>query len=326
MLVSDFHLHSSNAILRGNLLDNIGKGGVGHGLVRQVQLVNPSIFIGFKYPQKQLIIGALMSEIIRDIDAEIELQNTLNRDGKVWVIGDVHGHADALENLITEIDPNPGDRIVLLGDLIDRGPDARMVIRIARERGDTFALKGNHEDMALKGFEGDNLISWTPPLDWLFNGGKQCLDSYRNSDGELNQDDWVRDLVWMAARPHMILLDEWILVHAGIDPTESLENQTAETLLWIRKKFHSAKKPLDSHRTVVFGHSITHRVLGQSIGDIGRSEFCLEDGRPLWIGIDTGACDSTSGWLTAIDLNTGEIVQANDTGDSRRLGLAFKRT
>tara|TARA_B110000438_G_scaffold189182_1_gene180796 strand:- start:5370 stop:6248 length:879 start_codon:yes stop_codon:yes gene_type:complete len=290
-----------------------------------VQLVNPSIFIGFKYPQKQLTIGASMNEINREINTEIELQNTLDRNGKVWVIGDVHGHADALENLITEIDPNPGDRIVLLGDLIDRGPDARMVLRIARERGDTFALMGNHEEMALKGFSGDNHLSWAPPLDWLFNGGKQCLDSYRNGDGELNQDEWIRDLVWMATRPHMILLDDWILVHAGIDPAEALENQTSETLLWIREKFHSAKKPLDPRRTVVFGHSITHRVLGQSIGDIGRCEFSLEDKRPFWLGIDTGACDSTSGWLTAIDLNTGEIVQANDGGDSRRPGSAFKR-
>ena len=73
-----------------------------------------------------------MAEVLRDIDAETELQNALNRGDRVWVIGDVHGHSDALENLITELDPNPGDRIVLMGDLIDRGPDSRMVIRIAK--------------------------------------------------------------------------------------------------------------------------------------------------------------------------------------------------
>ena len=267
-----------------------------------------------------------MAQIIRDKDAEIELQNALNRGDSVWAIGDVHGHSDALENLITEIDPNPGDRIVLLGDLIDRGPDARMVIRIAQQRGDTFAIKGNHEDMALTGFKGKKKLSWVPPLDWLYNGGKQCLDSYRNEEGELNEDDWVQDLIWMAQRPHMILLDEWVLVHAGIDPKIPLDEQDANTLMWIRDEFHDAKKPVDEYRCVVFGHSITHVVLGQRIGDIGRSEFNLEDGRPLWLGIDTGACDSLSGWLTAVDLNSGEIVQANDNGDSRRPGLAFTRT
>ena len=69
-----------------------------------------------------------MAEILRDIDAETELQNALDRGDRVWVIGDVHGHADALENLITELDPNPGDRIVLMGDLIDRGPDSRCLL------------------------------------------------------------------------------------------------------------------------------------------------------------------------------------------------------
>ena len=53
-----------------------------------------------------------MAEVLRNIDAEDELQNALNRGDRVWVIGDVHGHSDALENLITELDPNPGDRIV----------------------------------------------------------------------------------------------------------------------------------------------------------------------------------------------------------------------
>ena len=140
-----------------------------------------------------------MTEIIREKETEIELQNALNRGGHVWVIGDVHGHSDALENLISEIDPNPGDRIVLLGDLIDRGPDARMVIRIARQRADTFVLKGNHEEMALEGFSGEGELAWSPPLNWLVNGGKQCLDSYRNGDGELIQEEWIRDLVWMAS-------------------------------------------------------------------------------------------------------------------------------
>ncbi len=266
-----------------------------------------------------------MAQLIRDNDAEVELQNTLDRGDSVWVIGDVHGHSDALENLIAEIDTNPGDRIVLLGDLIDRGPGAKTVIRTARQRGGTFALQGNHEEMALEGFNDKQKI-WSSPPKWLLNGGKECLDSYRNDEGELNEDDWVSDLIWLSNQPHMIILDEWILVHAGIDPNIPLEEQEANTVVWIKDEFHDAKKPLDERKSVVFGHCITHVVFGKSIGEIARSKFDLDDGRPLWMGIDTGACDSASGWLTAIDLNSGKIVQANDNGDSKKPGLAFTRT
>ena len=266
-----------------------------------------------------------MAEILRDIDAETELQNVLDRGGRVWVIGDVHGHADALENLISELDPNPGDRIVLMGDLIDRGPDSRMVIRIAKERADTFVIRGNHEDWALNGIEDQGGKTWVPSLDWMMAGGKQCLDSYTNSEGELNSDDWSQDLKWMMTIPHCLILDRWVLVHAGLEPGVPLENQEPRQLMWIRDEFHSATKPIDPRRAVVFGHSITHVVLGKTAGDIATSETALEDGRPLWFGIDTGACDSKSGWLTAMDLGSGELVQAKDDGESRRLEAAFKQ-
>ena len=266
-----------------------------------------------------------MSEILRDIDAEIELQNALDRGDRVWVIGDVHGHADALENLITELDPNPGDRIVLMGDLIDRGPDSRMVIRIAKERADTFVIRGNHEDWALNGIEDHGGKTWAPSLDWMMAGGKQCLDSYSNSEGELNSDDWSQDLKWMMTMPHCLVLDRWVLVHAGLEPGIPLDEQKPRQVMWIRDEFHSSTVPVDPRRAVVFGHSITHVILGEEIGEISTSKTNLEDGRPLWFGIETGACDSKSGWLTAMDLGSGELVQAKDDGEIRRPQPAFKQ-
>ena len=203
-----------------------------------------------------------MAEILRDIDAETELQNALERGDSVWVIGDVHGHADALENLITELDPNPGDRIVLMGDLIDRGPDSRMVIRIAKERADTFVIRGNHEDWALNGIEDHGGKTWAPSLDWMMAGGKQCLDSYSNSEGELNSDDWSQDLKWMMTMPHCLILDDWILVHAGLEPGSVGITNTAPNDVDSRR-ISDPTEPVDPNRAVVFGHSITHVVLGK---------------------------------------------------------------
>ena len=266
-----------------------------------------------------------MAEILRDIDAENELQNVLDRGDRVWAIGDVHGHADALENLIAELDPNPGDRIVLIGDLIDRGPDSRMVIRIAKERAGTFVVRGNHEDWALNDIQSHGTHTWEASEDWLMAGGKQCLDSYRNADGELNTEEWRSDLKWMTTMPHCLILDDWILVHAGLEPGIPLDEQKPRQLMWIRDDFHSSTIPVDPRRAVVFGHSITHVILGEEVGEISTSEANLEDGRPLWFGIETGACDSKSGWLTAMDLGSGELVQAKDDGEIRRPQPAFKQ-
>ena len=267
-----------------------------------------------------------MDEIIRDYEAEIELQNALDEGYSVWVIGDVHGHSDALENLLSEIDPNPGDRLVFLGDLIDRGPDSRMVIRIARNRTGTFVLRGNHEQMPADGFSGERKRTWSPPILWLVNGGKQCLDSYRNDEGELNDDDFTEDLRWMLKLPHLFVLDDWVLAHAGIDPTESLDDQTSAACLWIRSAFHAATRPVDPARAVVFGHTMTHNLLKCEPGDVASSRIHLSDGRPLWLGIDTGVCDYHSGWLTALDLASGVVIQSKDDGTTRRRRPAFKRT
>ena len=92
-----------------------------------------------------------MTKVERDSDAEMALQDTLDNGGKVWVIGDVHGHADALENLLSEIELGNQDCVIFLGDLIDRGPDSQMVVRIARTMPNAFTIMGNHEQMALDG-------------------------------------------------------------------------------------------------------------------------------------------------------------------------------
>jgi len=252
-------------------------------------------------------------KVERDKDAELALQSTLNRGGKVWVIGDVHGHADALENLLSEIELEKYDCVIFLGDLIDRGPDSQMVVRIARTMPNAYTIMGNHEQMALDGL-GEK--QWSPTFHWLYNGGNACLNSYRK-DEELDTDTFVSDLIWMSNLPHLIVLDEWILVHAGLHPSNSFGDQQVEHCLWIRKKFFDSTHIIDAKRSIVFGHSITHRVLGFPVGRIGVSKHQLSDGRPAWIGIDTGVFDSISGWLTAFELSSMKIVQCNDEGDVR---------
>lgn len=70
------------------------------------------------------------------------------------IIGDVHGCSDALKNLLEKVKPTGADKIVMLGDLFDRGPDSygvsETVRALAKEFGERFVLlRGNHEDYLL---------------------------------------------------------------------------------------------------------------------------------------------------------------------------------
>lgn len=68
----------------------------------------------------------------------------IKRPGRVIAIGDVHGCADELEELIDRLQPQRNDRIIMLGDLVNRGPDSRRAIALARKHAHR-SLLGNHE-------------------------------------------------------------------------------------------------------------------------------------------------------------------------------------
>jgi len=65
------------------------------------------------------------------------------------IIGDVHGMFDELVDLLNEVNPTPQDRVVFVGDLIDKGPDSPEVVAFLRsfaEDHDVVLVEGNHED------------------------------------------------------------------------------------------------------------------------------------------------------------------------------------
>ena len=96
-----------------------------------------------------------------------------------FVIGDIHGCLDEMACLVESLPKRAGDRIVFLGDYVDRGPDSRGVLSYlidlqARANQDVIFLKGNHEDMLLSylGFQGVHGDMF------LINGGDATLASY----------------------------------------------------------------------------------------------------------------------------------------------------
>lgn len=64
--------------------------------------------------------------------------------GRTLAIGDIHGCHEEFSALLERLQPTSEDRLILLGDLVNRGPDSRRVLDIAREI-KAVCLLGNHE-------------------------------------------------------------------------------------------------------------------------------------------------------------------------------------
>lgn len=196
---------------------------------------------------------------------------------RTYVIGDIHGCLDELALLLEGLPLEPADRLVFLGDYVDRGPDSKSVISYLVHRQRTRSeemifLKGNHEDMFLSymGFPGKYGDMF------LYNGGGATLLSY----GAAPHNQGSADILLVIPPEHIKFLkelrsyyitDNYLCVHAGINPQKMLEEQNEEELLWIRDEF--IMNPHELPYTVLFGHTPQEKVL-----------FHL----PYKIGLDTG--------------------------------------
>lgn len=220
-----------------------------------------------------------------------------------YVIGDVHGRLDLLEDLLKMIEADDLDRaeassvIVFLGDLIDRGPQSAQVVErligYSSER-KCFFLMGNHEEVMLRVLGGElDLLR-----EWLKFGGKECLHSYGLNAEELRRMDASSALeVIRSAVPeeHVAFLEsfadsisfgDYLFVHAGVRPRVPLADQRPEDLRWIRSSFLEYSG--DHGMVVVHGHTISQTV------EVHQNR----------IGIDTGAY--MTGMLTALGIDGTE--------------------
>lgn len=218
-------------------------------------------------------------------------------------IGDIHGHYDGLMQLVAMISPTDDDTLHFVGDLIDRGPKSFQVVDYVREHGYPCVL-GNHEHLLLNAFPDDN-----PNLGafqgWLHSGGQPTLTSYPDTEVLLDHVEWLKQL------PLYIDLGDIFLVHAGLDPSKRLEQQSQMDLCWIRDVFHRSPEPFFKDKLIITGHTITFTLPGVSPGEVAKGVG--------WLDIDTGAYHPKSGWLTAVDIDNGLVYQVNTMTQARRM-------
>ena len=255
---------------------------------------------------------------IRDLSLEADLQSRIDDGHKVYVVGDIHGHLATFRALIHRLNLSEDDRVICLGDMIDRGPDSAGVIKLIRSDERIICIKGNHEHMALQSITEDGRVElWQP---WMQRGGKSCWASYIvQAEGDLYQAkrDFLSDMRWIDKLPTQIVLDNFRLVHAGYDPRMALDSQGDKELLWIRKIWYRHDKPVDPQRTVLFGHTTALKLGAPKGGSIARSKFTLDDGRPAWVAMDTGAYNHVNPGLAAVNLATLKVIKQTTLREDR---------
>ncbi|WP_191970204.1 metallophosphoesterase family protein [Methylobacterium planeticum] len=190
------------------------------------------------------------------------------------MIGDIHGRADLLVQVLNSIAADLTDRpieepvIIPLGDYVDRGLGSRTVLDILTAGSlpaRCIALRGNHERMLL-----DFLAEPDRGIDWIRNGGLETLHSYGIDIRAVRRGHGYGEA---AAALHAKLqplhlgflertlagceIGDYFFCHAGVRPGIPLSDQEEDDLLWIREPFLSAKH--DFGKMIVHGHTPVDR-------------------------------------------------------------------
>ncbi len=212
-------------------------------------------------------------------------------------VGDIHGCYTALTTLAATVPFRPGDLLITLGDYVDRGPDTCAVLDWLLNRAhrdNLVALRGNHEIMMLQARDSEDALQA-----WLENGGDRALASYSPFEDTGRLVD-IPDCHWefLEETRDWFEIETHFFVHANAYPDVPLDEQPEYMLYW--EKFNDPP-PHQSGKIMVCGHTPQPSGRPRSIGHA----VCL----------DTGVY--RDGWLTALDVATGDYWQANQRGQSR---------
>ena len=118
----------------------------------------------------------------------------------IYVVGDVHGCRATLERLLDELDPAADELVVVVGDLVRKGPDSKGVLDLVRERENLLSVRGNNEQKLID--------------------GRKSIDTLTEED-----------LAYVESLPAMLSWDDTVVVHGGIDHRKPVADHSLTELL-----------------------------------------------------------------------------------------------
>jgi serine/threonine protein phosphatase 1 len=209
-------------------------------------------------------------------------------------IGDIHGCSRALAALIEVVAPDQTDTLVLLGDYVDRGADSRGVLEQLLELQQScrlVPLLGNHEVMMLGVLSGE-----MPAEFWQRYGGYETLLSYGGDLSCVDESHWE----FLDQCRRYFATARHVFMHANYVADREFDDQPDHILLWTHVS-SVLPPPHRSGKIAIVGH--TPQYEGEIL-DVGHLKC-----------IDT--CCFAGGWLTALDVDSGQLWQTSRTGDVR---------
>lgn len=181
-----------------------------------------------------------------------------------YVCSDIHGMFREFMGLLEEIEFSKDDKLYVLGDAIDRGPNSVDTIKFIMETENIEMLIGNHELAMLDYYRGNWILDSWADHEWFTFGGETTRKEVMNLDKETKNKilDYIENL------PYYIVVDKFLLVHGGFDiydkdnPNnkeltleDALKINDRETITWNRDFFELDKKITDY--ITILGHTPT---------------------------------------------------------------------
>lgn len=168
-----------------------------------------------------------------------------------YAIGDIHGCKNSFLALLEQLSLQPGDTLILLGDLIDRGPDSKGVIdrvfELRKNGHPVVCLRGNHEQLLLDALSDENESER-----WLFNGGRQTLENFGVGRAEDIPEPY---LDFFLSMPHWYETGQYLCVHGGLDFSQPKPLDRPAPMLWIRNWYSDIDYNWLNNRIILHGHT-----------------------------------------------------------------------
>lgn len=220
---------------------------------------------------------------------------------RTLVISDIHGCYDEFNELLKVAKYNPQeDKLILLGDYIDRGFKSKEVVEQVKrfnEEWGVITLRGNHDQMFL------DFLDDVDESTFLYNGGLSTITSYCGLNWfeddfnslrlqkakEYIKKHYSNHIQFLRTLPYHHEENNHIFVHAGLNPLyEDWTKQPKDEFLWVRDMF--LNNPTSTEKTVVFGHTPTVN---------------MQDTEDIWFG--EGKIGIDGGCVFGFQLNCLEI-------------------